>query len=76
MCLFQRLQQVKPFLIQGGDWLWLKRCAYFRLSNEIRDLVPFAVRKSVVGCHWKCMIKVGLDGQLDLLLKVIHKFLV
>jgi len=44
-------------------------------SNEIRDLVPFPVRKLVVGCHLNCTIKVGLDGLLDWLLKVINKFL-
>lgn len=34
-------------------------------SNHIGTLVPSPPGKSLVGCRWVFIVKVGLDGQVD-----------
>ena len=50
-------------------------------NNGTWDLVPLPFGKSVVGCRWGFVIKIGLNGTIDRLKlvlwpRVIPKFLV
>lgn len=34
-------------------------------SNHTWDLIPLPSSRKMVGCHWVCTVKIGLDGHVD-----------